>query len=329
MTTKTQTRLTVEQINFFHDQGYLIVEDIFDPADLRPLQQEIADAVDRELCKLHSAGKLTDLHQDEPFETRLAKIQEDSKDNAKTVIKALLGKSGGGMSGQEMFEIIRHPKLLDIIESLVGPEIIGSSVFRMRPKLPSYAGGVVPWHQDSGYLETFCDDKMIITCWVPLVNATVENGCMSILPRVHRKGIVKHYTGGNAGFLVIKDQDLPGTMDDAVAAPCPLGGVVLMTNLTPHCSTPNTTNHVRWSVDLRYQGASVPNNVAVPPEAILTDYENVTRACYPPEADFVVRSRRAPETEADFAAFLRRRDAWENAKMIPYPERGWEKLAKV
>lgn len=319
--------LTQEQVTFFNREGYLIVPRIFDPQDLEPLRREMEGIIDHEARRLRSTGKLTRLHEDAPFETRLALIYEDAPENGLEIIQALEGRAGGGHRGIEMFRIITHPKLLAVVESLTGPEIIGSSVYRIRPKLPRINRGVVPWHQDSGYFAELCDSHLILTVWIPLVNATVENGCMQILPRAHRQGVVTHHTGGNAGFLVIDDNDLPGDPQKAVVAECPLGGAVLMTNLTPHCSTENNSDHIRWSIDLRYQGADAPNNVGLWPTEEMTGDESelvqYQMACYPPEADFVVQSKLHPEQVADFETFSRRRAMFDNARHIAYPRRGW------
>ena len=193
----------------------------------------------------------------------MVRVFEDSQENGETIMRRLEGKAGGGHCGVEMYRVICHPKLLDVVESLTGPEIIGSSVYRIRPKVPGKVRGVVPWHQDSGYFMPLCDNYLVLTVWIPLVDATARNGCMQILPRAHRQGVSTHHTGGNAGFLVIEDQDLPLPPDRAITAECPLGGVVLMTNMTPHSSTPNESDIVRWSIDLRYQGSEVPNNVNI------------------------------------------------------------------
>ena len=67
---------------------------------------------------------------------------------------------------------------MNIAEQLVGEEIIASSVYRLRPKIPNYGYGEVPWHQDSGYFEPYCDKDLVVTVWLPLVDADVENGCM-------------------------------------------------------------------------------------------------------------------------------------------------------
>ena len=235
------------------------------------------------------------------------------------------------MNAPEMFKAIVNPKLVGAVSSiLASQEIVASSVYRIRSKLPQIAQGDVPWHQDSGYYAEHCDDKLIVTCWVPLVNATVKNGCMQILPKTHRGQVALHHTGGNSGFLVINDDDFPADPQQAIAAECPVGGVVFMTNRTPHCSTPNTSDHVRWSVDLRYQYAEVPNNVGVNPQAIEEDgeaderfYEKVTVACYPPDADFYVHSEEHPERVEGYQEYHARRLTYAKTKKRFFSRSRW------
>jgi phytanoyl-CoA hydroxylase len=318
------SRLSASQVRFFEEEGYLILDDVFAPSDLQPLRREFDQRIDGKVRALHAEGRLADLHGDEPFERRLARIYGESKENGEAIIHDLEGPAGGGHHGVEMFNVIAHPKLLAVVEDLVGPEIIGSSVYRIRPKIPGIGRGIVPWHQDSGYFAQLCDNHLILTVWIPLVDANARNGCMQILPRAHRRGICTHHTGGNAGFLVIEDGDLPDNPRQAVTAEVPLGGAVLMTNLTPHCSTPNYSDIVRWSVDLRYQGASAPNNAGLwPADEHAEQPADLQMACYPPEADFIVQSREHPERAADYAAFVQRREAFERVKNIAYPKRGW------
>jgi len=312
------------QVEFFFNEGYVIVPDVFAPADLEPLRQEIAARIDRKVRSLADEGKLTNLHAEEPFERRLTRIYRDNPANGEAVMRDLEGSGGGGHTGVEMFNMIAHPKMLSAVESLVGPEIVASSVYRIRPKIPGIGRGIVPWHQDSGYFAPLCDQHLVLTCWVPLVDATVENGCMQILPRTHRQGVVRHHTGGNAHFLVIKDNDLPDSPQKAITAECPRGGVVFMTNMTPHCSTPNNTDVIRWSVDLRYQSADVPNNVGVWPEPQVEATPEVQMACYPPEADFIVQSRRSPERVANYDTYVARRMRFDAVENKPWPRRGWQ-----
>lgn len=328
-----QPRLSADQVAHFRTEGYLIVNDIFAPADLEPLRGELVARIDEKVRELSQAGKLTDAHAAEPFERRATRIYRDSKENGEAILRHLEGKAGGGYAGQEMFRVIIHPKLLAAIECLVGTEIVASSVYRIRPKVPGLGRGVVPWHQDSGYFAQHCDQNLIVTCWIPLVDANEQNGCMKILPRAHKQGILTHHHGGNAHFLVIEDKDLPFTPARAITAEVPLGGAVLMTNMTPHCSTPNYSDVIRWSLDLRYQSADVPNNLGLWPsmDAVADNDPSakIQMACYPPEADFIVQSRRHPERAADYAAFNQRRTAFEKSLHLKGPKRGWTPLPQV
>jgi hypothetical protein len=320
-------RLTADQVKFFREQGYLIIQDLWEPNELEPLRAEMHAFIGGVIDELAADGKLTNRHEDADFDHQLAAIHADSAENGRAIIRALEGIAGGGYTGREMFELLRHPKLLAAIESLAGPEIVASSVYRIRPKVPGKSLGVVPWHQDSGYFEAHCDQHLIITCWVPLVDANARNGCLRILPRAHRRGVFEHRTGGNAGFLVIRDEDLPRDVPEPIVAECPRGGVVLMTNLTPHCSTPNESDAVRWSVDLRYQSAEAPNNVGLWPAIEEEASPDVLMACYPPEADFVIRSAAHPERVCDYETFLRRRNHFDALQKKHYPIRNWKPVA--
>jgi phytanoyl-CoA hydroxylase len=315
--------LSAAQRTQFFEEGYVMAPELFTPADLEPLRQEIAAIIAATAQRLAAEGKITTLHAEEPFETRLTRLMADHPELTGDYIRAIEGRAGGGHAGEAMFGVITHPRLLDAMESLVGPEIVGSSVYRIRPKVPGFARGIVPWHQDSGYFAVHCDRDMIVTCWIPLVEATPENGCLQVLPRVHREGVFTHHTGGHAGYLVIEEEALPLPPDRAVTVPVPLGGALLLTNLTPHCSLPNTTDVIRWSIDLRYQSASVPNNARQDPEAFDSDAPLTEIACYAPEGDFIVRSQRDTGSVHTYEQFAARRARYE-AVPIPAPDRDWQ-----
>ncbi|MBX3751543.1 MAG: phytanoyl-CoA dioxygenase family protein [Opitutaceae bacterium] len=329
----TPRPLTPAQVAFFHEEGYLIVPDVFDPAALEPLRQEIHGEINRKARELHAAGKLERLHDDLGFDRQLSAIYRESKAAGDAIVRHLMGVRGGGYYSPEMFSLIVNPHLVAKIASLVASDEIVASAYRIRPKLPHFGAGVVPWHQDSGYLAEHCDEHLIITCWVPFVDATAENGCMQILPRTHRGRVYQHHAGGNADFLVIRDQDLPVDPSGAITAACPRGGAVFMSNRTPHCSTPNVSDHIRWSVDLRYKAADVPNNVDVVParldergHADPEFYEKVNVACYPPDADIVVRSKAHPEKVIDYARYVQLREIYDRTEPA-FPEvRAWPSL---
>ena len=318
--------LTQIELSQFQLQGFLLKPGLFSPKDLKPLQDALTEIIDQGARELQADGKLTDIYADQPFGRRLASIHAENSEAGEELARRVMGKGGGGYNGPAMLQTIRHPALLSCIESLIGPDIVGSSVYRIRPKLPGWDRGEVPWHQDAGYTLAHCDRHLIITCWVPLVDATRENGCLHVIPTVHHAGILRHYTGGHAGFLEVPDEELPPV--EPVPVPMKAGDALLLTNLTPHASFANRTNVVRWSIDLRYQSANVPNNVEEEPASYTPERDPVTMACYPPEADFVIRDQSDPSREIHSAdQFRQLRERFETTRPST-PGRGWTPLRK-
>lgn len=279
--------LTAHQVDAFHREGYLLLEEVLTPADLAPAIAEIEEAVDAGARRLHAEGHLSRPYAEEGFETRLTRITAETE-------RLYWSICSGQLCGPGIFGLLTHPRLLDVAESLLGPELIASSAYRLRPKIPGFPHGVVPWHQDSGYFEPHCDTGLILTMWIPLVDATPERGCLQLLPRAHRGPVARHYSNRERRYLEILPQDLPP--GEPVTVPVRAGGVLLFGNRTPHQSTENRTDVIRWSMDLRYQSAELPHNYPPLLAAARAAGEEPPRACYPPEADFLVRSSKHPES---------------------------------
>ena len=112
----------------------------------------------------------------------------------------------GILHGPAIFELITNTKLLDVAEAFCGEELIASSVYRLRPKIPNYGYGEVLWHQDSGYFEPFCDDSLVMTMWIPLVDTSVDNGCLFVTPGSHKGEVVEHIMHETGKYLAVKDE---------------------------------------------------------------------------------------------------------------------------
>ena len=313
--------LTRAERKQFDEDGYVVKRGVVPPADLTPIKAALAEVIDAQVERLAGEGTFDETFADAPFERRLALICERYPDSVWDVMGPIFS---GRVTGPEIFHSLTHPGLLSSVESLVGPTIIGSSVYRVRPKLPSWDRGEVPWHQDSGYFLAHCDDMLVLTCWIPLIDVDEGNGCLFVIPGSHRDGIIRHYTGGHGGYLEIADDDLPG----AKPVPLPMreGDVLFLTNLTAHASFENRTEDVRWSLDLRYQDDAVPNNIGEDPSDYTPERDPVTMACHPPEADFVIRDPQRPEREVrDASVFHEMRERFFAGRAY-HPGRGWTPL---
>jgi ectoine hydroxylase-related dioxygenase (phytanoyl-CoA dioxygenase family) len=117
-----------------------------------------------------------------------------------------------------------HPKILDVVESLIGPEIFANPVYNVRPKVPRVAAGVVPWHQDKSYWPD-ANSNPVITVWIPLVDATHENGCLHIWPRTHRTRLMSYHAEQRTGtkYTEIDEEHLAGGAARSGAAAAPGG----------------------------------------------------------------------------------------------------------
>ncbi|MDQ2732374.1 MAG: phytanoyl-CoA dioxygenase family protein [Armatimonadota bacterium] len=303
MTQSAAGPLSPDQIHFFDQQGYLVVEDLFSNADLQPVIEAITQEIDTRARDLVDAGELSRTYEEEPFETRLARISAETDKIARAIWN-------GSLALPAFFNLIRNPRLLDVAEQFCGPELIASSVYRLRPKVPNHNMGPVPWHQDSGYFEPYCDKALVLTVWLPLVDATEERGCLWVVPGVQGGAVLPHGNAAGHPYLEIPDSSLPAV--NAVCVPVKKGGALLLSNRTPHASFENKTDIVRWSMDLRYQSAGLPTNAVITPlagEVRHSVEEAIPPACYPPEADFLVRSRARPhEVVQDAETFRRLRE---------------------
>ena len=295
-------RLTSDQVTFFEREGYLIIEDLLTHEELQPVVDEISEAIDMQARRLVASGELSRLYDEYDFEHRLTKICEETD-------KVALGIWAGQPSGPAFFDLIRNPSLLDVAEQFCGPELIGSSLYRLRPKVPNNLISAVPWHQDSAYAEEFCDEHLMLTFWIALVDATEENGCMWVIPRTHQGGVLPHKNPRDGRpYLIIPKDRLPPDRPP-VCVPVRKGGALLMTNRTPHASFDNRTDRVRYSIDIRYQSAQLPTNAPITRlegEFVGSEEGDVPPACYPPEADFLLRSRRRPDEVITTAAEFNR-----------------------
>jgi phytanoyl-CoA hydroxylase len=261
-------KLSDAQVQQFRTQGVLVVENVVSDAELAPVIAEYEAWVENRAQALHAEGKIANLHSDAPFDKRFARLYEQSTEIEKSMDVMFV-------RGKAFFEFLHSPSFLSTVSSLLNTtEITCNPIQHIRAKVPSAEMGNnyynVPWHQDLGVTTEDADNSDIITCWLALCDATVENGCMEVLPGVFASGLLPHRSG--PGGATIKEEVMPNV--DPLPVPVKKGGVVFMHKLTPHRSTPNFTDGVRWSLDLRYQPVGQPTGRAAWPEFIAQSIEN-------------------------------------------------------
>ena len=288
--------LTAEQLDRFHEDGYLIVEDVLAGEDLDAIEAEYRKIVDRVSTDLALEGKLRPLTGTTFSECYIEGMQQldDMYDLYQHLDISLplledLDHSHTMNAGPEVFRLLTNPRLLDIVESVIGPEIYSNPVQHTRIKppvrhLPEAAldanVAATLWHQDSAVIDTEADGTDMLTIWLAVTDATLENGRLIVERGSHREEMTLHCPGKVFPAEIYIPESI---IDDGRVIPMevPAGGAVLLHKLTEHGSLDNHSNNIRWSFDLRYQpigqatGRSVfPGFVArsrAHPEQVITD----------------------------------------------------------
>ena len=121
--------LNDSQIATFKEEGYLIIEDLFTEDDLRPVEDEFSAVVEAQAQQLYQAGRVSSLYENESFERRLAKIAAEAPEAA-AALQTRAHKD------EAFFQFLKHPKILNRVESLVGPDILCHPSYNIHPRLP-------------------------------------------------------------------------------------------------------------------------------------------------------------------------------------------------
>ena len=213
-------RVTPEQARAYDEHGFFVLEDAIDARAVAALTEAI-----------------------EPFDREVMDFLATRPDGRFSI------------AGTDTVSIAPHPSvrsdvcrdfcasvlMADLGHDLIGPDVRlywDQAVYK-RPQ------GVEPvlWHQDNGY--TYIEPQAYLTVWVALTDATPENGCISVLPGVHRNGTAAH-RNTPIGFECCVDPD------GAVQVPVRSGSAVVFSSLTPHATGRNVTDDIRRAYIVQY-----------------------------------------------------------------------------
>ena len=246
-------------------QGYAIVEGVLDQAALQAIIQDYHQLLDRMAPQWYAKGLISSTYADMPFEERLTTILGEAKKDVFAHMDIALSNEtvhpdAGINISRAVYDLIRNERLLDKVEEVIGGEILSNPIqhVRIKPAQAKVAAGMVnlttetKWHQDQGVHRPNADDTEILTVWLAITDATIENGCLQAVPYSHHSGITEHCPFEQ---VLIPPDLLAG---EALPLPIKAGDAIFMHRLTQHSSLVNVSDTIRWSFDLRYQPIGAP-----------------------------------------------------------------------
>lgn len=149
-----------------------------------------------------------------------------------------------------MDELVRHPRVLDAVESLIGPDILiyHLTSWLKEPNEPSH----VSWHQDGTYFGLEPYEQ--ITAWIALTDATEDMGCVKIIPGSQVIGQRPHKDVPAPGNLLSRGQTIDHKLNYTEYTTMPLnsGSISLHHTHIVHSSDPNRTDRRRIGIGVSY-----------------------------------------------------------------------------
>ena len=223
--------LSPDQIEEYRRDGVTLLPSLLDATTLGQLHEAIDSIV---------AGAI------ENDDTSILELEPEEVDG-----KAVARRIYDPCERHQVFrELCSDTRILDAVECLIGPDIgLHHSKLNMKP---AQVGSAVQWHQDLAYFPHTNDS--LVTALIYLDDASLENGCLQVVPGLHHSYLDHHDEAGRFSGL-ITDSAFEGTDSLARALPGSAGSVILMHCLLPHSSLPNHSSSARRTLIFEYRAS--------------------------------------------------------------------------
>ena len=226
-----------EQIRQYHDEGYIVIEQAFNAEEVQEMIAGLNALV------MGQYPDFTNIEFEWHTKEKLATLSTEERQDA---VRKLMGFV---KFEPRLNAIAQHPRLILLLRELLGSE---PKLFQdMTLFKPPHIGREKPWHQDHAYFN-LPQGTHVVGVWIALDAATLDNGCMRLLPGQHKAGARPHFQRRD---WQICDADILG--QECVAAPIAPGGCLIFNGLLPHGTPHNLSAARRRAVQYHYHGTGI------------------------------------------------------------------------
>ena len=210
--------MTAEATRFYQEHGFLVIDRALGTDEVDALNAEAA-----QICR-GARGAIRGLTPAEAAEPDIE------------VLRRYLCIHFPHKISTSMYQALAHPAIVQTLTSVIGPNVkcMQSMLFIKASGKPGQA-----WHQDEFFIPT--RDRSLAGAWIALDDATVENGCLWVVPGSHRHGIIwpQHAHDDRRFDCAGEAIDFPYSDDDAVPVEVKKGSIVVFNGYLLHRSLPN------------------------------------------------------------------------------------------
>ncbi len=147
-------------------------------------------------------------------------------------------------------DLIRDPRVLDPIARIIGPNILcWNTIFWIKE---AGSRSFVSWHQDTRYWGL--SSETVVSAWLALSPASIEAGCMRVMPGSHRGEVLPHDDSYHEDNMLTRGQEIGAGIDEDAAVFMPLepGQMSLHNYRLAHASGPNRAADRRIGVSMHF-----------------------------------------------------------------------------
>ncbi|MCF3649908.1 phytanoyl-CoA dioxygenase family protein [Synoicihabitans lomoniglobus] len=228
------------EIAFYREHGYLSVRQAYTPAEVDDAMAGLSSLV------MGEKPDFKDVYFEAAARDRLPQMKAEERLDAVRKLGCFVDHEA------RLKAISHHAQLLSVVTRLLDdqePEMFQDMALLKPPRI----GREKPWHQDHAYFDYPLDAK-IVGVWIALDEATIDNGCMQLLPGRHREGPQIHFKRRD---WQICDKAVLG--QESVAAPLKPGGLLLFDAKLPHGTPHNTSPNRRRALQFHYAPTGLKN----------------------------------------------------------------------
>jgi ectoine hydroxylase-related dioxygenase (phytanoyl-CoA dioxygenase family) len=233
----------------FLAHGFTVVENAIRLGELEPLKSLIEKEINDRAQAFYSTRELDELFESEPLQLRLLRLGERCP-------RLRQGWKPNLNLSREIYELMTHDSVKEILMTILSAEAFTDASPQLRIQNPSSTQETTAWHQDTSYANdalkkegVVADKIQFVTCWIPLMDVDVQNGCLNVMPGSKNWGLVKSSRDAENHIRAQIDVEARGC---PVPVPMKQGDILFMHNLCLHCGNLNVSDRLRWSVDFRY-----------------------------------------------------------------------------
>ena len=230
--------LTDDQKQQFDESGYIVVRNLLTDEEVETVGNR-ADQI--------AVGEVTQPGFGVQVEPAIQREEVEAKSRLESIRKL------GGLVARDpvMYAHATNPKILDVLEDLIGPDIklFGDQLFMKS----SAHGSRKNYHQDSNSWRPYVPYSLV-SCWAALDDATVENGCLWFIPGSHKWGLLS-----TEREREIEKQALAGPLDNEEPNELKAGDCSFHHSLLLHCSHANRSKTRRRGYATHYMSAKTKN----------------------------------------------------------------------